>query len=347
MKKKPVKKPEAENLRSIIAEVAKERGISADVLVQIIESGISLAARKKTRIPNIVSKFNPDDGTFTLWQMKMVVAVPVDMTAEISVEDAKPLDKWARPGADVATPFELPDLGRVVGTTTRKIMQKSLRELEIEQKAAGYAAQFGKMLIATVEAVNETEDYLLKAGDDLAVMPRQEQAFRESFKKGEIVKVIIIGAEVEGSNPVFVVSRTHPLLLRHLFTREVPEIADGKVIIKSLARDTAGRSKVAVVSTNPSIDPVGACIGPNGARVRNIIKELKGENIDVIQWHDDPEKLITEALKPAIVKSVRCNKESKDAWATLDPDQQAVAVGKKGLNIRLASRLTHWNIHVN
>jgi N utilization substance protein A len=342
-----LKSAKKQNLQEIIDEAAKERGIQPAVLVSIIESGVALAARKKTKLMNLSAKFNAEDGSFTLWQTKFVTAAPIDKDIDISLEEAKQVDKGARTGMEIRVPYEFPELGRLAGSTTRKVMLKNLKELEADHKAAKMAAQFGKMLIATVLGNNEADDYLLKAGEDLAVLPRQEQAFRESFAKDEVVKLIIIGAEVEGNTPVFIVSRTHPLLLRHLFTREVPEIADGKVVIKSLVRDTAGRSKIAVATASGDIDPVGACIGPGGSRVRNIIKELKGENVDVIQWHDDPEKLIIEALKPAVVKAVRCNKESKDAWATLDPDQQAIAVGKKGLNIRLASRLTHWNIHVN
>lgn len=342
-----MKTTKQQSIREMIEAAAVERGVSPDLMISVIESGVSLAARRKTRVTNLSAKFDPNDGSFTLWQIKIVVSSPAYPEAEISLEDAVRIDKSARLGSEVAVPYELPDLGRLAGTTTRKIMLKNLRGFEMERKAAEFAALTGKMVIATVVGSNETGDYLLKAGDDLAVLPRQEQAFRESFQVGEVVKTIVIGAEAEGNNPVFVVSRTHPLLLRHLFTREVPEIGEGKVIIKGLARDTAGRSKIAVSSQNPDIDAVGACIGPGGARVRNIIKELKGENVDIIQWFDDPEKLIAEALKPAVVKSVRCNKESKDAWAVLEPDQQAMAVGKKGLNIRLASRLTHWNIHVN
>jgi N utilization substance protein A len=342
-----LKSAKKQNLQEMIAAAALERGVSPAMMVSVIESGVALAARRKTRVMNLEAKFDSSDGSFRLWQMKAVVASPAYPEAEISLEDAVLVSPNVRLGMDVAVPYELPELGRLAGTTTRKIMLKNLRGFEMEKKAAEFAALTGKMLIVTVVGFNEAEDYLLKAGDDFAVLPRQEQAFRESFANGEVIKVIVIGADAEGNNPVYVVSRTHPLLLRHLFTREVPEIADGKVIIKGLARDTAGRSKIAVFSQNPDIDAVGACIGPAGIRVRNIIKELKGENVDVIQWFEDPEKLITEALKPAVVKSVRCNKESKDAWAVLDPDQQAVAVGKKGLNIRLASRLTHWNIHVN
>lgn len=347
---KPKKSVPADNRQSLaemLGDAARERGVPPEVLVSVIESGLALAARRKTRFMNIAARFNPQDATFTLLRIKTVTAEPVDLGLEISPSEAKQFDKGAREGTQVAVPFELPDLGRLAGLTTRRVMLKSLGEFEAEKKAAEFAAQFGKMLITTVVGRNEAEDFLLKAGDDLAILPRQEQSFREEFSVGEVVKVIIVGAEAEGSRPVYVVSRTHPLLLRHLFAREVPEIADGKVVIKALARDTAGRSKIAVHSGNPAIDAVGACVGPGGSRVQNVIRELKGENVDVISWSDDPEKLIAEALKPAVVKSVKCNKSSKDAWATLDPDQQAVAVGKKGLNIRLASRLTHWNIHVN
>ncbi|MBI5179379.1 MAG: transcription termination factor NusA [Nitrospinae bacterium] len=341
-----MKDMDGQSLSEMIAEAAKERGVSPEVMIGAIESGILIAAQKKTRLPNLRARFVPESGEFSLWQVKTARQVAVDTDLEIAMDEARAVDKNVFPGADVYVPYPLPELGRMAATATRKVMQKSLKELEMENRAMELQRDSGKLVVGTVLGKNEHDDYLLKCGEMLAVLPRTEQAFRESFEKDEVVKVIVIGAEPGGDGPAYTVSRTHPLLLKHLIAREVPEVADGVVVVRALARDTAGRSKVAVMTTNPAVDPVGTCIGPGGARVKNIIKELKGENIDLIAWSDDPEKLITEALKPAKVKSVKCNLEKKEAWVELEPDQQAVAVGKKGLNIRLATRLTRWTINI-
>jgi len=334
------------DFREMIEDAARERGVAPAVITSAIEAGVSLAVQKKTHRGNLRAQFDLESGAFSLWQVKTAKQTVIDPEMEITMEEARKLDALAVAGMDVAVPFQFPEIGRLAATTTRKVMQKTLKEMENEHKVAELAKDTGKMVIGTVIGKNDKEDYLLKMGDALATLPREEQAFRESFNNGEVVKVIVIGADVGGGEPLYIVSRTHPLLLRHLLAREVPEVADGTVVIKALVRDTAGRAKVAVDTANPDVDPVGTCIGPAGARVQNIIRELKGENIDIIRWSDNPEKLIAEALKPAKVKSVKCSLKTSQAWVSLEPDQQPLAVGKKGLNIRLASRLTHWSINI-
>ncbi len=334
-----------QNLNEIIEEAARERGIGGSVLVSAIESGIALAAQRKSGEHNLRAKFNTEDGTFSLTQALMVKDDPLD-DSEISLAEARAVKEDVRSGDTLEIPFDFPDLGRLAAQTTRGVMRKNLRELETEQRVAALAQDYGKLIVATVVGKSERDEYLLKAGETLAVLSRKEQAFRESFHNGEVIKVIIVGAEPGGDDPVYTVSRTHPLLLRHLFAREVPEVADGVVVIKALARDTSGRAKVAVVSTKPNVDPVGTCIGPAGQRVKNIIKELKGENIDIIPWSENPEAFIAAALTPAKVKRVRCDWVAMTGYVELEPDQQSIAVGKGGLNIRLASRLTRWTINV-
>ena len=335
-----------QDLQEIIGEAARERGVTPAIIVQALEAGVSLAAQKKARMGNLRAQFNIENGEFSLWQVKTAKSVVIDEATEISLEDAKEYDRMAFLGADVAVPFEYPNLGSLAATTTRRVMQKNMKEMENEQKVAEMAKDTGKMQIGSVIGKSEKDDYLLKVGEELAVLPREEQAFREIFENGEVVKVIVVGADVGNTGPLYIVSRTHPLLLRHLLAREIPEVADGVVVVRALARDTAGRAKIAVDTANPDVDPVGTCIGPAGSRVQNIIRELKGENIDIIRWSDNPEKLIAEALKPGKVKSVRCNPDTNQAWVALEADQQPLAVGKKGLNIRLASRLTHWSINI-
>ena len=333
-------------IQVLLDEIAAQRGIERSVLINAIESGLSLAAQRKTRFNNLKAAFDPDSGSFTISQIKTIKETVDDPLHEISPEDAASYSDDLAEGDVVAVPFTLPDLGRLAAMATRQMMEKTLAEIKADQKYALMMHNQWQILTASVRGTNDDGDIICTIADTTAELPRDEQVFREKFKEGELIKVLVIAFAHRGRNSVYIVSRTHPLLLRFLFFMEVPEIADGVVEIKSLARDTAGRSKVAVASNNPAVDPVGACIGPGGERVQRIIKELRGENIDVVKWSDDPARLIAASLTPAKVKSVKCNPDSHEAFVELEPDQQSIAVGKKGLNIRLASRLTHWTINI-
>ena len=335
-----------EKIAELLDEISSKRGIERSVLISAIEAGISIAARRKTGLDNLKGSFEPESGSFSLWQIKTVREEPAYPTYEITPQDASAYSKDTEPGSVVAVPFSYPGLGRLAAKATRRMMEKTLAEIKADHRYAEMSQNSWKMMTAGVRGKNDAEDIICDITDTPAELPRKEQAFRESFENGEMIKVLVLGVEYRGREPVYVVSRTHPLLLRFLLWMEVPEIADGVVEIKSLARDTAGRSKVAVSSNRQAIDPVGACIGPAGARIQRIIKELKGENIDVLKWSDDPATLIAASLTPAKVRSVKCDPVKREAFVELEPAQQSIAVGKKGLNIRLASRLTHWTINI-
>ena len=333
-------------IKELLDEIAAQRGIELNILISAIETGLCIAAQRKTRFDNLKANFDLESGSFTLSQIKTVKEVLEDPDHEISPQEAADYSSDTAEGDVVAVPFSLPDLGRLAAMTTRRMMQKTLAEIQADHRYEQMTHNRWRLMTAAVRGKNDEGDIICTIGDTTAELIRSEQSFRESFEEGELIKVLVVGFAHRGRNSVYIVSRTHPLLLRFLFIMEVPEIADGVVEIKSLARDTAGRSKVAVASNNPGVDPVGACIGPSGERVRRIIKELQGENIDVLKWYDDPAKLIAASLTPAKVKSVKCNPDTHEASVELEPDQQSIAVGKKGLNIRLASRLTHWSINI-
>jgi N utilization substance protein A len=225
-------------------------------------------------------------------------------------------------------------------------MKKTMEEIETDHQTEEMELRKWKMVAAEIRGQNEYGDFLCIVGDKKGLLPRKEQLFREQTETGEIVQAVVIDVIRKGNESIYVLSRTHPILLGALFRREVPEIGDGWIVIKGLARDTAGRAKVAVTSKRKDIDPVGACIGPGGRRVERVMKELSGEKIDIIKWSDRPEELIASALTPAKVKSVVCNLQKTEAVVEVEADQKAIAVGKGGLNIRLAGRLTRWGIRI-
>lgn len=335
-----------ESLSSLLDEIARQRNIGPEVLVNAIQTGIMIAAQRKSGMDNLRALFNTENGTFTLRQIKTVKEEVTDSNREISLSEAQELNPASITGETVSLPFDFSDLGRLAARTTRRMMEKTLEEIETDHRYAQIYADLWKLAIATVRGKGEEGEIFCDVAEKPAELPLSEQAFREEFKNGEVIKVVIVAVERRKREIVPILSRTHPLLLRYLLIREVPEINAGHLEIKSLARDTAGRAKVAVHSTSPNIDAVGACIGPKGARVRRIINELKGENIDIIEWSENPEKFIAAALTPAKVISVKCNPKNLEADVTLKPDQHSIAVGKKGLNIRLASRVTRWKINL-
>ncbi len=336
-----------ENLKRALEDTARERGIETDVLVSAISFGITIAVQRKTGLGNLKAFFNSEKERFEMALVKTVKEDVTDPAREITPEQAIEYDGNAKIGEEVAIPYPFPDLGRLAAQTTRKVMKKAIYDIEASHEFEQKGKHKHRLTVAIVRQKNEEGDYLCNVAEEPAVLPVNEQAFRESFAVGEVIKTVVVDVTRTGNDSIFVLSRTHPLLLRFLLTREVPEITDRLVEIKSIARDTAGRSKVAVFSTDPKIDAEGACIGPGGSRIKRITEELKGENIDIIPWSEKPEEFIAASLKPAVVKSVKCDEEKFEASVELEPGQQAKAVGKKGLNIRLASHLTHWKIHIS
>lgn len=334
------------NLNAILDETASQRNVDRKAIIKAIQSGISLAARIKTGHDNLKALFELEKGTFSMFQIKRVQELVSDPVHEISVKEARKINPEAQSGDEVAVPFEYPKLGRLAAMIVRRIMKRTIEEIEIDRQRE--EMELGKWRIAAAEirGRNDNGDFLCSIGEKQAVLPRKEQALREKLETGRLVQVVIISVSRERHESVYVVSRTHPLLLGALLRREVPEISEGYIIIKGLARDTAGRAKVAVTSKRDEIDAVGACVGPAGQRVQRIIKELGGEKIDIIKWSKKPEELIAAALTPAKVRSVVCNTKTMEATVEVEADQHSIAVGKKGLNIRLAMRLTRWNINI-
>ncbi|MDH5542650.1 MAG: transcription termination factor NusA [Nitrospinota bacterium] len=334
------------NITPLLEEAATGRGVSKDFIVKAIELGLSLAARKKEGLENLEALFNEKTGSFGMYKIKRAQELVNDPEAEISLADALVTDPECETGKEVRIPFNYPDIDRLTAMTVRRILKKKIDEIKRDSLQEEMELSRWKMVAATVIGRNEKDDLILSIGQKPALLPRQEQAFREEVEIGEVLQTVIIDVIRLANDPLFVVSRTHPLLLGGLFRREIPEISDGYVVIKGLARDTAGRSKIAVFSKRDDIDAIGSCVGPAGERVQRIIKELKGEKIDIIKWSETPEEYIAAALTPAKVTEVLCDRKTGEALVKTEPEQHKIAVGKGGLNIRLACRLTHWSINI-
>lgn len=265
----------------------------------------------------------------------------------IMISEAKKLKKGAEIGEEIRTELEIPgEFGRMAAQTAKQVIMQKIREAERGVIYEEFRGKEGHVLVANVQR-REGRVVLFDLGRATAVMPPEDQVERERYLPGERMKVYVARVALTTKGPEIVVSRTRPELIRKLFEIEIPEVANGAVVIKAISREPGSRSKVAVATEDDSIDPIGSCIGQRGTRIQTIITELGGEKIDVISWNENPEIFITNALSPAKALAVTLDKEAKSATVKVADDQLSLAIGRGGQNVRLAARLTGWNITVS
>ena len=312
----------------------KEKGIPMDYMIENIEKGIEVACKNYYGgNDEVVFKILPDRNVFDVRLMKTVVEEVFDPDYEISLEDAQKVLKRKAVNIDdkVAIPLDPKDLGRIAIGAARNTIRQGIRTGEKGQTLSEFKSKLGELVTATVERID----------------PKSEQIGHDNLKEGDHIKVYIADVKTSEKGPRAIISRSHQDLVKRLFEQEVPEIFDGVVEIKSVSREAGSRTKMAVVSKNPDIDAVGACIGTKGARVNSIVDELGGEKIDIIEYSDDPQKYISAALSPAKVLSVEITDlENKNCRVTVPDGQLSLAIGNKGQNARLAARLTGWKIDI-
>jgi len=265
---------------------------------------------------------------------------------EIQLTDAKAIKKSYKVGDEIKTELTVPgDFGRMAAQTAKQVITQKLREAEHETLFNEFKDKQGEILIGTVQR-REGGVVLIDLGKLTAVLPHDEQIPRESYNPGDHLKVYVTSVEKTTKGPEIVVSRSHPNIVRQLFVTEIPEIASGVVEIKGIAREAGSRTKISVFTQEDNIDPIGSCIGHRGSRVQTIISELRGEKIDIIEYSDDPDEYLSNALSPAKITELKINEKEKTAIAVVSEDQLSLAIGKAGQNVRLAARLTGWKIDI-
>jgi N utilization substance protein A len=335
-------------LQQTIEALAKEKGIEPDVIVSAIEDAVLTASRKyyKTN-ENLRTRFNPETGQVELYAVKHIVEQVTDPATEISLEEARALygDE-----ADIDMEIEFPKptdvLGRIAAQTAKQVIFQKVREAERENVYAEFSQRIGEVVSATVKRF-ETGDIILEIGRVEAILPRKEQSRAETYSIGDRVRAIIKDVTRSTKGPQIVLSRTDPALLIKLFEQEVPEIYDGTVVIRGAVREAGDRAKVAVYSRERDVDPVGACVGMKGTRVQAIIRELRGEKIDIVEYSEDPVAFVTNAISPARVQRVTIVDDVQRVMEVVVEDKQlSLAIGKKGQNVRLAAKLTGWKIDI-
>ena len=335
-------------LMQTIEALAKEKGIEPETIITAIEDAVLTASRKyyKTN-ENLKTRFNQETGQVDLFAIKHIVSDVTNPATEISLKEAQELyGDEAEVDMEIEFPKRTDVLGRIAAQTAKQVIFQKVREAERENIFAEYNQRVGEVLNAMVKRF-ENGDLIVEIGRVEAVLPRKEQSRAESYATGERIRAVIKGVNRSAKGPQIVLSRTDPALLIKLFEQEVPEIYDGTVMIRGAVREAGDRAKVAVYSRERDVDPVGACVGMKGTRVQAIIRELRGEKIDIVEWSDDSILFVTNALSPAKVQRVSIVDERERVMEVVVEDKQlSLAIGKKGQNVRLAAKLTGWRIDI-
>ncbi len=334
-----------------LAMLEKERGLPADYLLEKIKNAIVIAVKKDYEVEdeNVSVVIEPDQGKFSVSLLKTVVEEVEDPAAEISLEEAQQKKKSCKAGDEYAIPLKTKDFGRIAAQTAKHVIRQGLKEAERSQMYAEMQSKAHEIISAVVTNIEPVKGIVtLELGKGgVATLPRNEQVAGEELREGQHVKVYVVDVMETERGPRMMISRTHPGLVKRMFEMEVPEIFDGTVEIKAISREAGARTKMAVWSKDENVDPVGACIGPRGQRVANIVEELGGEKIDIVRWSEDPAQFISAALSPATVVGVELLEgDTKSCRVTVPDHQLSLAIGNKGQNARLCARLTGYNIDI-
>ena len=335
-------------LQQTIETLAKEKGIEPEVVITAIEDAVLTASRKYYKSnENLRTKFNEETGQIELYAVKRIVETVADPETEIAIEKAQELyGDEAEVDMEIEFPKPTDVLGRIAAQTAKQVIFQKVREAERENIYEEYSERVGEVVTGTVKRF-ENGDIVLEMGRIEVILPRKEQSRAENYNPGDRIRAVIKGVNRSTKGQQIMLSRTDPALLVKLFEQEVPEIYDDTITIKGAVREAGDRAKVAVYSRERDIDPVGACVGMKGNRVQSIIRELRGEKIDIIEWSDDPVVFVTNAISPAKVQRVSIVDETERVMEVMVEDRQlSLAIGKKGQNVRLTSKLTGWKVDI-
>ncbi len=333
-------------LIQIADAVAREKAIDKQIVIQAMADAIQKAARSRYGLEtNIRADINPTTGDIKLQRLMEVVEAVEDFDTQISLEDARARNPEAQVGDSIAEQLPPMDFGRIAAQSAKQVIVQKVREAERDRQYDEFKDRIGEIVNGTVKRV-EYGNVIVDLGRGEAIIRRDELIPRELFKYGDRVRAYVYDVRREPRGPQIFLSRTHPQFMAKLFAMEVPEIYDGIIEIKSVARDPGSRAKIAVISRDSSIDPVGACVGMRGSRVQAVVGELQGEKIDIIPWSPDAASFIVNALQPAEVAKVVLDEDAERIEVVVPDEQLSLAIGRRGQNVRLASQLTGWDIDI-
>ncbi len=335
----------SQELIHVIDQISKEKGISKEMVIEAVESALVSAAKKKYGAQRVAVQIDPKRGDIVMYAYKKVVPAVANPEEEITLEDALALYPDAQMEGEVPLQVEFEGFGRIAAQTARQVIVQKVREAERDVILKEFNDKIGQ-LVNGIVLRHEKGAYYIDLGKTEAVLPAREQVPRESYRRGDRVRAHVLEVRDTSKGPQVVLSRAHPDFVARLFEMEVPEIYENIVEIKGVVREAGDRTKIAVASKDSQVDPVGACVGMKGSRVQAVVRELRGEKIDIIPWSEDPRIFIAKALSPAVVEKVGVTEEDRSALAVVADAQLSLAIGKKGQNVRLAAKLTGWKIDI-
>jgi transcription termination/antitermination protein NusA len=325
----------------------RERGIKREILLEAVSNALLSASKKSVSASrDLRIDINPKTGEIRALAKLLVVENVSNPADEISLAKARKIDPNAAVGGELEVVVTPRNFGRIAAQTAKQAMMQRIRQVEKEMIYEEFKDRAGEIVSGTVRRFDRS-DVILDLGKFEAIMPQRERVVVEDYNVGDRLRAYVVAVENGIRGPEIIVSRSHPNFVRRLFELEVSEINDGTVEIRGIAREAGYRTKIAVTSVNEKVDPVGACVGMRGSRVKNIVRELNNEKVDIIRWSSDPKEFVLEALKPAKVKNLVFDIEKKSVQVSVDEDQLSLAIGKKGQNARLTSRLTGWEINID
>jgi len=334
------------NLNHIIDQVVKDKGIDRAVLVEALEAAVLSAANKKYRnTRDLEAHFNDEIGEVEVFEFVTVVEEVENSYQEIDLGEAQEIDPDVEVGDSLGMKMDASSFSRIAAQTAKQVIIQKVREAEREGVFNEFKDRLGELVNGIVRRY-ERGDLIIDLGRTEALLPHREQVPRENYRQGDRVRAYISDVRMATKGPQIILSRTHPALLIELFKMEVPEVSEGIVEIKAVSREPGSRAKIAVLSNDPDVDPIGACVGMRGARVQNVVSELRGEKIDIINWTPDIARFACAALSPAEVTRVYVDNDEESLEMIVPDDQLSLAIGKKGQNVRLAAKLTGWKIDI-
>ncbi len=333
-------------IKRVIEQVSRDKGIDRHVLIKALEEALKSAARKKYGPKvDIEVQYSEETGELEVFQFKEVAEAVEEPMLQISLDEGRRLDPECEVGDSLGTKMDTNTFGRIAAQSAKQVIIQKLKDAEKDAVYTSYSDRKGEIINGIVQRIDRG-DIIVNLGQTEGVLPIREQVPKESYRRGDRIRALILEVLHESRGPQVVLSRTHPHFLITLFRTEVPEISEGIVSIMGASREPGVRAKIAVASSNSDIDPVGACVGMKGSRVQNVVQELRGEKIDIIPWHIDPAKFVCSSLAPAEISRVIIDEDNRSMEVIVPDEFLSIAIGKKGQNVRLASKLSGWHLDV-
>ncbi len=334
------------DLNRVIDQVVREKGIDREILIDALEQAMATAARKKLGNRNLEAHFDPETGQINIFEYMTVVDEVEDSYTQISLQEAREkYDPECEVGDELGIPVELGELSRITAQVAKQVIIQKVREAERDIIYNEFIDRRGEIINGIVQRF-ERGDIVVNLGRTDAVLPVSEQIRSENYRQGDRIRALLLKVQKESRGPQLILSRTHPDFVKKLFELEVPEIREGIVEIKACARDPGERAKIAVHSYDADVDPVGACIGVRGSRVRAVVQELRGERIDIVVWNEDPAIYAANALSPAQISRVLIDEERHAMTVIVPEEQLSLAIGRRGQNVKLAAKLMGWKLDI-